>query len=130
MSFYGSVGNRAYNAIKKRGAAMTLRRTIPASIDPNTGALGTITTTDYACYGLIQYFDSKASQLMYGTNTLKDSLIRKEDQMIMLSAANLAVTPTEVTDALIFGGVTYTIVNVLTLKPGNIAVLHNVHVRR
>jgi hypothetical protein len=130
MGFYDGVGNRAYNAIKKRGAAMTLRRTIPASIDPNTGALGTTTVTDYACYGLIQYFDSKASQLMYGTNTLKDSLVRVEDQMIMLSAANLAVTPMSTTDALIFGGVTYTVVNCLTLKPGNQAVLHNVHVRR
>jgi hypothetical protein len=127
MSFYDAVGNRAYNAIKKRGAAMTLRRTIPAAIDPNTGALGTTTVTDYTCYGLIQYFDSKA---MYGTNTLKDSLVRVEDQMIMLSAANLAITPMSATDALIFGGVTYTVVNVLTLKPGNQGVLHNCHVRR
>lgn len=130
MSFYSLIAARAHNAIKKRGAPMVLRRTTPTTINPDTGELTSATTEDHVCYGIIQYFDSKASQLMYGTNTLKNTLIRKEDQMIMLSAANLAITPTEVIDALIFDGVTYTIVNLLTLKPGGQAVLHIIHVRK
>ena len=130
MSFYTNIAGRAYRAIKKRGVAMTLRRTIQASINENTGEIGASTTTDYTCYGLIQYFDSKASALMYGTNTLKETLIRKEDQMIMLTMDNTDIVPTETIDALVYGGVTYSVVNVLTLKPGGIDIIHNVHVRK
>lgn len=130
MSFYGNVAGRAATAIRKRGAAMVLRRTLPGTIDPNTGAMGTPTVTDYPCYGLIQYFDSKASKLMYGTNTLKDTLIQKEDQMIMLSSEGLPIKPTQVTDALVFDNTVFTIVNLLTLKPGGVDIIHNVHVRK
>jgi hypothetical protein len=130
MSFYSSVTSRASVAIKKRGTAMILRRTLAATIDPNTGAAGLETTIDYPCYGLIQYFDSKASALMYGTNTVKDSLTNMEEQMIMLSAGGLPVTPAATIDVLIYGGITYKVVNCLTLKPGNIPVIHNVHVRK
>lgn len=130
MSFYSNVTNRAGSAIEKRGVSMTLRRTVKGTPDENTGIMGAATVTDYPCFGLIQYFDSKASALMYGTNTLKETLIHKEDQMIMLSAKGLTVTPIAVTDALIYSGITYNVVNVLTLKPGNIAIIHNVHVRK
>jgi len=130
MSFYGSVAKRAARAIKSRGASMTLRRTVNSGIDPNTGLPGTSTVTDYPCYGIIQYFDTKASQLMYGSSTLKDTLIKKEDQMILLYADGLGTAPNEVTDVLIFGGTTYTIVNGLALQPGGIPILYNVHVRK
>lgn len=129
-SFYQNIANRAYRAIKKRGVEMILRRTIPGTTNENTGEIGTPTVTDYVCYGLIQYFDSKASALMYGTNTLKDTLIHKEDQMILLAAANLDVVPNEVTDALIHGGVIYQVVNKLPLNPGGEMILYNVHVRK
>lgn len=130
MSFYDNVAKRAARAIKKRGASMTLRRTVPASIDQNTGIPTAPTVTDYPCYGIIQYFDSKASQLMYGTSILRDSLVKKEDQMILLQADGLDTAPNDVTDVLIFGGHSYTIVNGLTLQPGGTAILYNVHVRK
>lgn len=109
---------------------MTLRRTIQGVIDPDTGLAQPSTATDYPCYGIIQYFDSKASALMYGTSTLKNTLIKKEDQMILLHADGLSVAPNDVTDVLIFGGNTYTIVNGLTLQPGGTAIIYNVHVRK
>lgn len=130
MSFYDNVAKRAARAIKKRGASMTLRRTIQGVIDPDTGLATASTTVDYPCYGIIQYFDSKASQLMYGTSLLRDTLIKKEDQMILLQANGLATAPNDVTDVLIFGGHSYTIVNGLTLQPGGTAILYNVHVRK
>lgn len=130
MSFYTGVANKAVLAIKKRGLKMILRRTLPASIDENTGIMGAPTITEHICYGLIQYFDSKASALMYGTNTLKDTLVRKEDQMILLTAAGLPVIPTEVIDALIYDGIIYSVVNTLPLKPAETAILYNVHVRK
>jgi hypothetical protein len=67
---------------------------------------------------------------MYGTNVLKDSLVKKEDQMVLLHAEGLSVPPNEVTDVLIFGSVSYTIVNGLTLQPGGVPILYNVHVRK
>jgi hypothetical protein len=130
MSFYTNVAGRAYRAIKKRGAAMILRRTIAGTINPNTGLMDVETVTDYPCYGLIQYFDSKASALMYGTNTLKESLINAEDQMIMLAVLDSNIIPTQVTDALVLDSTTFTIVNLLTLKPGGEDIIHNVHVRK
>ena len=130
MGFYDNAARKAYAVIKKRGVAMVLRRTIPASINANTGVMGTTTVTDYNCFGLIQYFDSKASALMYGSTTLKDTLIKKEDQMIMLAAYGLPVNPQSTTDRLIFLGSTYTVVNVLPLQPGGVAIFHNVHVRK
>lgn len=130
MSFYDNVAKRAAKAIRKRGASMTLRRTIQGVIDPDTGLAQPSTATDYPCYGIIQYFDSKASALMYGTSTLKNTLIKKEDQMILLHADGLSVAPNDVTDVLIFGGNTYTIVNGLTLQPGGTAIIYNVHVRK
>ena len=130
MSFYDNVSKRAARAIKKRGASMTLRRTIQGAIDANTGLTAASTTVDYSCYGIIQYFDTKASALMYGTSTLKDSLIKKEDQMILLQSDGLDIVPNEVTDSLIHGTTNYTIVNILTLQPGGEAILYNVHVRK
>lgn len=130
MSFYDSVAKRAARAIKKRGASLTLRRTIQGVIDPDTGLTAASTTTDYPCYGIIQYFDAKASALMYGTSTLKDTLIKKEDQMILLYSDGLSVVPNEVTDVLIHGTTSYTIVNSFTLQPGGEAILYNVHVRK
>jgi hypothetical protein len=130
MSFYSRIADKAYSAFKKRGTAITLRRTAIGVIDENTGALSASVVSDYNGYGIVQYFDSKSSQLMYGTNTLKDTLIHKEDLMIMFGLENKAITPTEVIDALIIGGVTYNVVNALPLKPGNEAVFYNVHVRK
>lgn len=130
MSFYDNVAKRTARAIAKRGASMTLRRTIGGGIDENTGLPQPSTTVDYPCYGIIQYFDSKASQLMYGTATLKNTLIKKDDQMVLLYADGLGTVPNDVTDVLIFNNTSYTVVNGLALQPGGIPILFNVHVRK
>ena len=134
-SFYDKLRNTGLRLLKKRGVAVTLRREQQGDYDPDTGTTATATVTDYACVGLISNIDSEAANQFYSTSTLRNSLIEKQDKMIILSALllngeTLSITPNPITDTLILKGVEYDVVAIVPLEPDGDAILYSIQVRK
>lgn len=130
MNFQERMSNRAHYLLKKYGRAMSLKRTIPGTYDPNTGQTGTGTITDYPCFGLTQYITRTSANQFYGTSTLKESLIQKDDEMCFLEAKNLPIVPTHPTDRLVVGGIEYNVMFTTPLKAGSVDVLYVLQIRK
>jgi len=133
--FYTKMNKVGLKLLKKRGMAITLRRTVQGAYDPTTGTTLTPTVTPYACQGFIASIDSEAANQFYSTSTLRETLIHKEDKMVVLSAllvdcTELGIKPDPITDALIINEVIYDIIASVPLEPSGEPVLFSLQVRK
>lgn len=106
----------AERLIKRFGQVGALRRTVNDDDPFNPGQ----TTTDYAC---------TLAVLDYSKRDVDGTLIRQTDQLVYVSTAGLALSPTP-TDKLVIGGAVMTIVNVKPLSPAGLVVFYEVQVRK
>lgn len=122
MSFSNRMIDRADKLLRKYGRPMTLRRIQAGAYNPSTGQTAADTVTDYPCNGLIQFITRTSANQFYGTSTLQNSLIQKDDEMCFLSTKDritnqtLSVVPQHPTDLLIVGNKTYSIMFVTILE--------------
>ena len=133
--FYAKMSKTGLRLLKKRGMEITLRRTEQGTYDPATGTNATSTVIEYACMGFLASIDSEAANQFYSTSTLRETLIRKEDKMVILSSLLvdgelLGIKPSPITDALVVDGVVYDIVASIPLEPAGVPVLFSLQVRR
>ena len=130
MGFYESIRDGvAGPLIEKYGTSMILRRTVKGAYDPNTGTMAADTVTDHPCKGLFQDFTQQASKFFYGSGVLTDTLVKKDDELVLLSAKGLSIAPESVTDTLVVGSITYQIVKAKPLCPALINIMFNIQVR-
>lgn len=113
--------NTAAPLIKKFGKAMVLRRTTPGAYDAATGATTASTTTDYRCWGVFKQIDLKR---------VDGTLIQRSDKFVGVVMENKNVSPSDSTDTLVVGSEVLKIINVETLSPGGVDILHTLQVRR
>ena len=141
MSNYSVLRDKhATKLITKYGQGMTLTRTVKGAYNPDTGVTGADSIVVYDCIGFIQNIDSAAANQFYSTSTLQDTLIQKQDQMIMLSATLyrtdaptvplLDIAPTPTTDVITVGSVKYAIIANIPLEPSGVPIFHTIQVRR
>lgn len=120
---YAATAKKALKMIKAKGLAMTLRVTSAGTFDPATGQVLGSTTTDYACYGLLQTPGWKDSV------TYKDGTkVLSSDKAVLIAASGLGAVPAP-GDVLIVGGVTWNVMLVQTTDPGGVALLYKCFLR-
>ncbi len=108
--------------------AMTLRRTTTGAYDPDTGAFAAGSSVDYPVVGLIQA-RSLYQTGSVGQNFFNGTLVQTDDQFIMLAASGLVIDPAS-GDLLIIGGVTFTIVTMIPVRPGGVDLMYRVLARK
>lgn len=102
------------------GQSATLRQTSTTGGDPWDPGSGTTTTTDTTVTVAI---------IDWTNNQIDGTLILAQDRHVYLSAEGLGVTPA-LTDQLIVGGVTYTLVEPLKqINPGGTVVVYDMNAR-
>jgi hypothetical protein len=85
MSFYTSLRDATVGPlIKKYGMAVTLRQIIKGAYNPDTGTMAADTTADYTCYAIAG---------SYNAYMVANSLVRQDDQKLVVSAQGLTVEP-------------------------------------
>lgn len=134
-SFYNRMCKNALRLLKKRGLPVTLRRTDKGLYDPESGTRTSTLITDYDCVGTITNIDSAAANQFYSTGSLKESMIQKEDRMVILSSLKsdgtpLGFLPDPLTDSLLIDSLEYAVIASIPLAPGGLPVLFSIQVRR
>lgn len=120
MSYnYAPIATKALKLIAKYGVAMTLRQNVGGVFNPATGTRQG-TQTDTPCQGII---DNYSVEIVNGTSVLTT------DQRIFVAAASLAVIPTG-GDQILVNGLTFDIVNVNIIGPGNTVILWDIQGRQ
>lgn len=130
MSFDTRMINRAQHLLKKYGRSMILKRTVSGAYDPTTGGTAADTVTTYDCFGLIQYITRTSANQFYGTTTLKETLIQKDDEMCFIAAKGLAIVPKHPIDRLVVDSLEYNVMFTTTLKAGISDVIHVLQIRK
>lgn len=120
MSVYDRAASLALKQIAKYGRSVTFRQVTPGTFDPATYATTGNTTTDATV---------KAFFKDYKERQIDGEIIKRNDKQILIAASALSVTP-QTNDTIVDGGVTYTIVNMETVKPGDVAVLYKMQGRK
>lgn len=136
--FYAKMKDKGMDILLKRGMDMTLRRTTQGAYNPATGTTGTATVANYTCRGFISNIDSAAANQFYSTGELQNTLIEKEDQIVVISSliynavtgSLTPITPDTIRDSMIINGVNYSLIAVIPLQPAGIPVLFSIQVRR
>jgi hypothetical protein len=104
----------ARGLLQKFGQSMTLRRTATTGSDPWNPGSGA--TTDY---------DTIGASMSYALRHVDGSMVQRNDKRILLYSEEAPA----LTDTLVFGGVTHTIINVQPLSPGGVTVYYEVQAR-
>lgn len=110
----------AERLIARHGKAVTLRR-VERSFDPSTGEV-TETVTDVAA--------TASPPESFGLARLDGTLVRAGDLALSLAAKGGAIEPAPETDAVIFDGETWSIVQVARSYAGEQVALYTLHLRR
>lgn len=110
----------AFNAMGDIPQALTIRRTTPGVFDPALGMEVGGGTVDYPCRGVI---------LSYSQNLIDGTVIQAGDKQASIEAASLAVEPMP-GDTLIQGAESWSVLAVNPVKPGSVAFLYKLQVRR
>lgn len=118
MSFYSNLATTAVSLLTKFGQNVTLRKTNAGAYDASAGSVAS-TPTDSTLKGALFDFP-------LGTREFEGTLVEKNDKYLLL-AANGAIP--SVDDAVIVGGVQFTIIAVKTLSPAGTTVLYTLHLR-
>lgn len=116
--FYDRMANAAARQVSEKGRWLILRRQ-EHSFNPATG-LATMDYRDEMVIGLAGLF---TEEQIDGTQ------VRRGDQRLLLAAQDLARAPTTA-DAILDGLETWQVVNVETVRPGGVALIHRLQVRR
>lgn len=118
MFDYAKSAATALKLLTNFGANATLIKRAEGAYDPATGS-NSVTETNYTV---------KAVLLNYKFNetTTEGSLIQAKDRKVIMQAAT--VTP-DTSDTITIGGTTYRIINVKSLNPAGVEVIHELQVR-
>lgn len=117
MFDYSKSAATALKLLTKFGASATLIKRVESAYDPATGS-NSITETSYTVKAVLLNYSANE------TNT-SGSLIQAKDRKVIMQATT--VTP-DVSDTLTFNSVTYRILEVNTLSPSGVNVLHELRV--
>ncbi|WP_148716488.1 hypothetical protein [Chitinolyticbacter meiyuanensis] len=121
---YAAIRDQAVvNALLDAGLTLTLRHEVTGDYDPDTGSAPT-TQTDYQLLGVVLNYSPKDS----GTGTNPNTLIEAGDHKVLIEATGPVPAPTEWSVQI--DGEWWRVLNVKTLAPAGVAVLHELHVRR
>ena len=115
-------------ALQEDGFAVTLRRQTAGTFDPGEGSFDGATTTDYAAQALISS-QSMSRSGDSGERYFNGTLIKTGDEILILAASGLSVTP-QPGDLLIISSITWQLVAIVTVKPGGVALFYRVLVRK
>ena len=160
MSFTQRMINRASFLLHKYGTPMTLKRTVSGEYHASTGKTDPDVITTFPCYGIIQFITRTSADQFYGTATLQDTLIQKNDKMCYLTlfkpdvartfnettqtwnytllewadlefwSQGLDITPSDVTDRLIVGSVEYNVMFVTPLESKDTDIMYVLQIRK
>ena len=118
-SFYRRCRAAAGRLLERYGTSVTLRHHQPGAYDPARGETAS-TWSEYSLSGLVRD---------YRQDQVDGSLVQDGDREVIL-AAQRGGEPPAPGDRLLLAGESYTIVQVKTLEPGGLALLHQCQVRR
>lgn len=107
----------ANRLIAAKGATGTLTRSTPGDYNPATGSAG-VTVTTASCNAVV---------FPYGDKFIDGTLIKTGDQQVYM-APNVSIEPAP-GDSLTWGGKVYQVIQVKTLRPAGVPVLHELQVR-
>lgn len=117
-AFYTGLQSTAARLLGDKGMVMTLRKRVPGTYDPATGA-APITSTDYACTG---------AKFAFPALLIDGTTIRQGDQKVLLAAQGLAVEP-EQGDVLVIAGNQWAVLEVKPIAPADVVVVWQIQVR-
>lgn len=121
---YNSIAQRALAQIKRAGIAVTISRETAESFDPGTGTYTGATMTDYSADGVIQAPNRENTGGRFGDGTM----VQAGDKFILLAASGLTITP-KPGDKITVNAVAYSIVTVMAVEPGGVALLYRILAR-
>lgn len=121
MFDYAKSQATALKLLTKFGTDCTVTKQTAGGYNPATGS-STITSTNYTVKGVLLNYNSveRSENLSAGT------LVEESDKKVILQ--QFASVP-DLNDLIVFDGVTYRIVNVKTLSPAGIDIIHECRVR-
>lgn len=126
MDEYDGALALALRLIKKKGRAAVLRQFGDAPV-PDVNKPWRVTqpsSADLPAFAVLLDFGNVGQRYMPGTE------IQVGDKLILMPASGLSATP-GLRDVVVFGSEEpWSIVNLLTLEPGGVPVLHSMQVRR
>jgi hypothetical protein len=123
---YAATADDARASLMEAGALMTLRRTIPGTMDPTKGEVVGASSKDYQVYGLIQSGNPSNSQ---GQRYFNGILVQTDDVSVLIAAAGLTTVPAS-GDKLIVGGETYSVVSQIPVQPGGYPIMFRILARK
>lgn len=117
---YAAKAASAEATLKAKGRSMTLKVAPAGEYDPETGAYPDGDPTTYPCWGIKGSF---ALAQIDGTNIIAG------DCRATIGAHSLPVAP-QPGNGLLVGEEEWKVVNVDTVSPADVAIVHNLHLRR
>ncbi len=117
---YTTKAASAEATLKAKGRSMTLKVVTAGAYDPETGTDPGSSTASYPCWGIKGSF---ALAQIDGTNIIAG------DCRATIGAHSLPVAP-QPGNGLMIGEDEWSVVNVDTVSPADVAILHNLHLRR
>jgi hypothetical protein len=118
MSFYGNMAVTTQRMIADKGRSVTLRRSAN-TYNPATDTY-TASSTD---------FTVKAVFTEFRQSEIDATLIKRGDKKLLIAAADLSSAP-EPNDIIIDGSTQYRVIDLMSVEPGDAAILYKVQVRK
>jgi hypothetical protein len=109
---------RARAVIEREGTEAILRVIAPGVFDPATGQRES-TSTDHPVMLVVSGYEG---------SLVDGELVREGDQRFVAAAEGLPVEP-RAGDEILLGGETHRVVNVTTVRPGDVPILHVMQAR-
>lgn len=119
MSLALDLRNAATSVLRDLGKNGTISKTTTGTYDQTTGITSAGTTTAYSI---------RVALTAYANKDIDGTVILAKDRKAIISASNLLVTPA-VGDKIIVSLVQYTIIEVMTIDAGGIALVYIAQVR-
>ena len=116
---YAALASRAASLLASYGQSMVLARTTKGTHDFSSGT---------PAAGSVQTWTGSGVELEFGNHAVDGTLIKFGDKRILLSAPSVA-QPKE-GDTLTFSGAAWRVQDAKIVKPGTVAVLYDVQVRK
>ena len=116
---YAALASRAGALLAKYGQSMVLARVTKGARDISTGTPATGSTETWTGSGI---------EIEFSQGAFNGTLIKQGDKRILLSAPSVA-TPKN-GDTLTYAGETWRVEQAKIIKPGTVAVLYDVQVRK
>lgn len=118
MGFYDNLAATAARLLARFGQPVTLSRAATGAYDPATSGVTSAAPTALTRRGAL--FDFAA-----GVTNLRGNLVQATDRQLLLEAGEAPA----LTDSIVIGGQTFTIVSIGELNPAGVPVMYDLHVR-